>query len=281
MSIQPTITCMGNRIHRALHSLPVLIATLISVLAPQPTFGEPSPAASSAFEAYVRTVEARLAKQHQSEGVFLTPLASQPTQSLLSRPGVIDIEQIGPSTGVELSGAILYHWRASVFEPGAKAADLDRLLRDFNRYPQQFAPQVLRAAILSQQDNRIQATLRVRQNHVIAVVLDSTYDVAFGRLNPQNGYSASRSTSIREIDAAGTDHERALDSGQDHGFLWRLNTYWTYQERHGGLYIQVESVSLSRTIPAGLGWLVRPFTETIPRESLEFTLRSACTGLRK
>ncbi len=42
-----------------------------------------------------------------------------------------------------------------------------------------------------------------------------------------------------------------------------------------GLYVQIESVSLSRAIPAGLGWALRPYVESVPRESLEFTLRSA------
>jgi hypothetical protein len=38
--------------------------------------------------------------------------------------------------------------------------------------------------------------------------------------------------------------------------------------------VQCEAISLSRDIPAGLGWLISPFIESIPRESLEFTLRS-------
>ncbi len=75
--------------------------------------------------------------------------------------------------------------------------------------------------------------------------------------------------------------ERALSADEQHGFLWRLNTYWSYEERDGGLYLQVESVSLTRSIPHGLGWMVGPFIETIPRESLEFTLRSTCSALRK
>jgi hypothetical protein len=60
-----------------------------------------------------------------------------------------------------------------------------------------------------------------------------------------------------------------------------MNTYWSYEERDGGLYMQVESISLTRSIPHGLGWVVRPFVESVPRESLEFTLRSACNALRR
>ena len=61
----------------------------------------------------------------------------------------------------------------------------------------------------------------------------------------------------------------------------RLNTYWSYEERDGGLYMQIESVSLSRSIPNGLAWIIRPFVESIPRESLEFSLRAAANALRR
>jgi galactose mutarotase-like enzyme len=97
----------------------------------------------------------------------------------------------------------------------------------------------------------------------------------------QHGYSLSRSTQISEIAAAGTASERALSAGEEHGFLWRLNTYWSYEERDGGLYMQIESVSLTRSIPLGLGWAIGPFVEKVPRESLEFTLDSTCKALRK
>jgi len=176
---------------------------------------------------------------------------------------------------------MLYDWRGTAFVPGATAADFERLMKDFNAYPQRFAPQVLQARVLAQQGDRIQAVMRVRQKHVITVVMDTAYDVTFARLDPQHGYSISRSTQISEIDAAGTASERVLSSSQEHGFLWRLNTYWSYQQQDGGLYMQIESVSLTRSIPTGLGWLIGPFVESVPRESLEFTLRATCNALRK
>ena len=123
--------------------------------------------------------------------------------------------------------------------------------------------------------------MRVRQRHVITVVMDTTYDITYGRLDAQHGYSISRSTRISEIDSPGTGTERALTSSEEHGFLWRLDTYWSYEERDDGLYMQVESVSLTRSIPSGLGWAIGPFVESVPRESLEFTLRSTCNALRK
>jgi len=112
-------------------------------------------------------------------------------------------------------------------------------------------------------------------------VMDATYDVAFERLDAAHGYSISESTRIAEVDAAGTSRERELSAREEHGFLWRLNTYWSYEEKDGGLYLQIEAVSLTRSIPRGLGWAVQPYAESIPRESLEFTLRSACKALRR
>ena len=54
--------------------------------------------------------------------------------------------------------------------------------------------------------------------------------------------------------------EQVQRVAQAHGFMWRLNTYWTWEERDSGLYMQIESVSLSRSIPSGLGWMVGRLT---------------------
>jgi hypothetical protein len=39
--------------------------------------------------------------------------------------------------------------------------------------------------------------------------------------------------------------------------------------------VQCESVTLTRGIPIGFGWLVGPFVTSIPRETLAFTLETA------
>ena len=155
------------------------------------------------------------------------------------------------------------------------------MLRDFEAYPRYYSPEVTRTKVLLQQGDHYQMTMRVVQRHILTVVTDGTYDVTFGRLDAQHRYSASHSTKIEEIDAPGTARERALTPSEQHGFLWRMDTYWNYEEADGGLYSQIESVSLTRSIPTGLSWLIGPFIESIPRESLEFTLRSTRDALKK
>jgi hypothetical protein len=224
-------------------------------------------------------VETQLAGQHQSESVFLSAV----DWARLGHGEPI-VERVTPrdgGEGAQAAGAMLHHWRGTAFALGAKAADFERLLRDFDSYPRYFAPQVLKTKVLLHAGDRIQATIRVRQRHVITVVMDADYEVTFGRLDAAHGYSVSRSTRIAEIGSSGTKSEHAMNVDEGHGFLWRLNTYWSWEERDGGLYIQLETVSLTRSIPAGLGWAVGPFVESVPRESLEFTLRSVCNALRR
>jgi hypothetical protein len=255
--------------------------TILLAFAGAPGCGlaEAPPAAVSAFSNYVGGVESRLARQHRAQQGFIAPVVPQ-DETRLHR-GELVVEKLTPSPGADLPGAMLHHWRGTAFAAGAKAADFERLMKDFNAYPRRFAPQVVQAKILAQQGDHFQAVLRVRQRHVITVVMDTTYDITFGRLDQQRGYSISRSTQITEIDSPGTGRERALNSKEEHGFLWRLNTYWSYEERDGGLTMQIESVSLTRSIPAGLGWAIGPFVESVPRESLEFTLRAVCNALKK
>ena len=244
--------------------------------------GEPTPAAISAFNSYSKVVESRLAQQHRSPNPFLAATASDPKgEEARLRRGELIIEKLTSSTDVDYSRALLHHWRGTAFAPGAKAEDFARLMRDFNSYPQHFSPQVLQAKTLTQDGDHMQAWMRVRQRHVITVVMDTNYDITFGQSDMQHGYSISRSTRIAEVDAAGTSAERTLSASEEHGYLWRMNTYWSYAERDGGLYVQIEAVSLTRSIPRGIGWAIQPYVESIPRESLEFTLRSACNALRR
>ena len=69
--------------------------------------------------------------------------------------------------------------------------------------------------------------------------------------------------------------------GNDSGFLWRLNSYWRFQEENGGVFVECESISLSRAIPFGLGWLLKGIIESVPQESLESTLTSIREGVTK
>lgn len=247
---------------------------------------EPTGEATTAYNSYISQVEARLAQKHQTTCVSLAD-----ADLARLRNGELVVEQVSPGTNEKLPGAQLYDWRGTAFVAGAKPEDFVRLMKDYDAYPRTFSPEMLRARVVTHEGDQYQVIMRVRQKHILTAVLDITYDVTFGRGGSggdssggtvgQCGYVISRSTHIAEIDQAGTSQERALAPSEDHGYLWRQNNYWSYEERDGGLYIQIESISLSRSIPAGLSWAIGSFTKSIPRETLEFTLRSMRNALQK
>jgi hypothetical protein len=251
--------------------------------APLSAVADPTPAAVAGFDSYIVLLEARLAQQHSSSLSFLVP-----ADAARLRAGEIVVEQLTPKSKPGLPGAMLHHWRGTAFVPGVTAADLERLLRDYSHYPEVYAPQVLTAKLLSEDGNHFQTALRVSQKHVITLVLDTTYDVWLFPIaadldahSGARGYDTSHSTRIDEIASPGAKDEHALDAAHEHGLLWRLNTYWSWQESDGGLYMQIETVSLTRSVPAGLDWAIGPFVESIPRDTLEFTLRSTINALRR
>lgn len=236
---------------------------------------QPSQGAVAGFNSYVRTMEARLAAQHRQRADFVAMEGHAGQIEARLRRGELVIENLTPAKN-ELPRATLYDWRGTAFVPGVTTGDFERLMSNFAAYPRIYSPQVVSARALSRNGNGYQVKMRIEQKHVITVVMDTTYDVAFGRLDARQGWSVSRSTHIEEI-----ENGRVLSPAEQHGFLWRLNTYWNFEERDGGLYMQIESVSLTRSVPVGLGWAVGPFVESVPRESLEFTLRATRQALRR
>jgi len=269
------LQCMTQRI--AEFRLGFLLVVLLPTLsAPICRADQPTPAAATTFAEYAGAIEARLAEQHKSEAGFLGGVLTEANNLARLRGGQLIVEPLTPPSGTALPGAMLHHWRATAFARGATAAGFDQAMQDFSAWPRVYAPEVLAARVLEHQGDRYEMRMRVRQKHVLTVVMDTSYDVEFGQLDAAHRYSASRSTQIRELDGSG----RALSAADEHGYLWRQNTYWSAVERDGGLYLQIESISLTRSIPTGLAWAVGPFVESVPRESLEFTLRATCNALR-
>ena len=64
----------------------------------------------------------------------------------------------------------------------------------------------------------------------------------------------------------------APDTGS--GFLWRLYSYWRFHERDGGAYVECRAISLTRDVPTGLGWIIEPIIQKLPKESLIHTLNA-------
>lgn len=171
-----------------------------------------------------------------------------------------------------ISGGVIHDWIGAVFVPKASAAAAIAVLQDVDRYKDVYAPACLASRLVSRDGNRLKASMRIVKKNVIEVVLDTEYDVEYKRFPNGRWQVWSRSTRIAEIEGAGTASEKASPPDTGWGFLWRLNTYWQIEERDGGVYLECRAVSLTRDIPFGLSWIIRPMVTSLPRESLAATL---------
>ncbi|HEY4900209.1 MAG TPA: hypothetical protein VIH91_05245 [Terriglobales bacterium] len=238
--------------------------------------------AQRAFENYAAAVEKRLAQQHSSADTYLATLnvaaADRADLEGQLRSGALHMEPVDGGTR-EVSGGLVHHWRGVAFFSGAQANDMLALLRDYNHLSTYYAPEVESSRLVSDHQGVATVAMRFKKQMVVTIVLDTEYDVRAGLTALGEGYSVSRSTHIWEIEGAGTSRERRLTEGNDDGFLWRLNTYWSFLEVPGGLLIECEAISLTRDVPAGLGWLVAPVIQDMPRESLKFTLTATQNAL--
>jgi len=181
----------------------------------------------------------------------------------------------------EIPGGLIHDWQGAIFVAGKKVGDVIAVLGDYNQYKAIYGPEVVDSKLLSRQGDRSQVYLRLRKRKVITVILNTEYETVVERLDPSHGRLRSVSTRVTEVEAAETEDERELPPGVDHGFMWRLNSYWRFEERDGGVYIECEAISLSRGVPALLSSLMAPILRQLPRESLEKTLLATRRALIK
>ena len=175
---------------------------------------------------------------------------------------------------IDIPGGLVHHWRGAMFVPGATVDAAVSLLQDYDRHAAIYAPTVARSRILARDGDSFKVFLRFVMRKVITVVVNSEHDARFTRDAPDRARSRIVSSRINQVEEADTPQERELPVGRDGGYLWRLNSYWRFLQKDGGVYIECESITLTRGIPTGFGWLVRPFVTSIPRESLAFTLET-------
>ena len=175
---------------------------------------------------------------------------------------------------IQCPGGMIHHWVGTVFIPGAKLPAVVAALQDYDHHAQYYTPDVEQSKIESRDDDHFVVFLRFRRHKVITVVLNTRHDVRYFRDSAVREHSRSSAMRIAEVENAGKPTEREKPPGEDGGYLWRMETWWRMEERDGGVYLQSEVVSLTRDIPAGLGWLIGPFVTSIPKETLTFTLQA-------
>ena len=229
---------------------------------------------SDAFDRYVRNAEERRQKDI-ADGRFLWTDGAPDRMERVRKGQVLAVPVIGKGD-LAVRDGLVHDWIGAVFVPGVSLAETLHFLQDYDNHKKFYGPEMVESKLLSRDGNHYKIFMRLVKKKILTVVLNTDHEVAYRQLDQHRWYSRSASTRIAELDG-----EREMAPGKDHGFLWRLNSYWRFEERDGGVYVECEAISLSRDVPLGLGWLVNPIIRSLPEESLANTLRETREGLQK
>jgi hypothetical protein len=237
--------------------------------------GELKPQTAEAFDRYIRQTELRL----DARTTFLWADESA-DRARRVRQGQTVVEPFGPRPETEVQGGLVHDWVGSVFVPGVKLETTLAVMQDYD-HKESYRPEVIASRLLARNGNDFRVYMRLLKKKVVTVVLDTEHDVHYFQVGPGKWRSVSRTTKVSEVERAGKPDEHALPPGTGQGFLWKLTTFWRFEERDGGTWVECEAVSLTRDVPAGLGWLIKPIIRDLPKESLENTLRETRDSLSK
>ena len=239
---------------------------------------ELKPETLRAFETYARQAEGEMETTLKGSGAFLWSDGSV-VRTQAVREGSIVAEFWSGHSPVKVPSGLIHDWIGAAVVPGATVQETLTLVQDYDHHKNIYQPEVMDSKLVSHHGNDFKIQLRLLKKKVITVVLDTDHDVRYLCVDRMRWFCRSHTTRIAEVEDAGTQKETVLPPDTGHGFLWRLYSYWRFQEKKGGVCIECRAVSLTRDIPFGLGWILEPIVQTLPRESLINTLEATRRAL--
>ncbi len=160
----------------------------------------------------------------------------------------------------DIANGSIHHFSGVIRLPGGSIEAIRKVMQDFPNYPRYFAPDVSAASGERMPDSTPEAEhfhsklLLVQTTLWINVSYQTLYDTRYLRLDANRWISHSRSLSIKELLDPGNPNGGTYPEGNDHGFLWKTNTYWFVRQRNGGVDVEANSITISRPVPVGFGW---------------------------
>jgi hypothetical protein len=194
-------------------------------------------------------------------------------------PGVIVASPGGDDGIIEVPGGLVHHWVGATFMAGVTLQQALTLSKDFDGYPKVYQT-VLAAKVVSLEGETYHVSMRLKGGGGgVSAVLDVRSTVAYVRPTAGSAYAISNLDEIREVKNAGARDESLLPAGRDSGYLWRGNSFTFFSERDGGLYVEAETMGLSRRFPPMLGWIIEPIARHIGRQSVETSLKEFAAAI--
>ncbi|HEY7303166.1 MAG TPA: hypothetical protein VH601_03575 [Bryobacteraceae bacterium] len=232
-----------------------------------------------AWDEYVQTTIDGMQERLRPGGHFLWT-NERPERGMKVRNGEI-LVSAGQHNPKRVTCGLIHHWIAAAFIPNTSIRDVLAVTRDYARYKDFYSPAVISSKPVRREgpDDRF-SMLLMNKAFLLKAALDGEYESTYFPVDTRRCYSITRSVRVQEIQGYGGPDEHKLVQDQGSGFIWRLASISRFEERDGGVYIELEAMGLSRDIPVSLRWLVDPIVRRVSRDSLTISLRQTGNAVR-
>lgn len=232
-----------------------------------------NPRTLEAFEAY--TVEAERGMEQTLQGTGFLWSQQQAERAEKVRHGQIAAQFWSGRGPLKIPSGLIHDWIGAAFIPDSTIPAIFAVIQDYDNHKNIYKPEVIDSKLIRRRGDEFQIYLRLLKKKIITVVLDTDHNVRYYRVDERRWECRSHTTRISEVENSGSPAEHILQPDTGSGFLWRLYSYWRFEERDAGVAVECRAVSLTRDVPFGLGWAIEPIIQKLPKESLVNTLE--CT----
>ncbi len=164
---------------------------------------------------------------------------------------------------------MIHHWVGAIFIPDMSLDQAMSVLTNYGRYGEVYNQLLKSCSVLERKDDNVELSVIAVQKAMsvtAAVAVDN--QIHIDRLDSKRVSITSNATRIQEIANYGQPSEHPFPEDRRPGYVWRAVVNERLEERDGGVYVELETVALSRGIPIEFRWLIKPLTDELPRKMI-------------
>jgi len=238
------------------------------------------PETLKAWNHYIEQAMARMNARLNARNHFLW-VDEEPGRARRVRIGEILVTSVNGSGQTEVPNGLIHDWIGAAFFPDMTLEQVFATMEQYACYKDFYKPLVIDSKLLSRNDSEINfSMLWLKKALWITAVMEADYKATYFHRDEKSRYGFVWSTRIQDIVNYGQPSEQKLPPGTGRGFIWRLFSISRFQERDGGVYVELEAMALSRGVPAGMGWLVNPVVRRLSQSSLVTSLSETREAVR-
>ena len=248
-------------------------AILFVVLAPALSQGtELKEQTVEAWDAYIRAANELVKERADGHKSFLW-VDEKPERVQRVRAGEVLVTPMESDNPHKVPHGLIHDWIGAMFLPNAKLDDVLRVLDDYDRYKDFYKPLVVKSKLVERTTDHEKVTLMMmKKAFSVTAAVETDNEVRIVRPDANRAYSLSDSVRVQEIAHCGQPDEHAFPEGRGPGYVWREFSVSRFEQRDGGVYVEMETMAMSRGIPVMLRWMITPLVENLPRQIMLATL---------